>query len=353
MNTVDSTNPIFPQGIEDAIVSTVAETYGAAGAQNFTQACPYSGHNLYAWNNMGPFKYYKENVCTFTLPFPLFTFAGLNPDGIPPGNKIKISLYASPYYFTNLIQSNVPMTNTTAIRDIVQLTQSNGNVPAYSIGVAVIDMFLQVRMVSKPNPLNDVRLLKIRQIQAQTHTLASTSEQFPLSVPIRNLKYILSCFLHSNRYGKNASPSDFSDGIGVNTGAVSCVNLVRFQYHGKSYPSNDYNIDNTNKVICGAGNSSMELYRLLADVVGNSGVRDDRNGSLYDLSKIATEPIFCFKIGDLPNNTESTLNVTVNCTKGAYTGSSSAILIVCLYDQDFEIPYVNGTIDDASCRLID
>lgn len=356
MDSIDSTNPIKVQGLEDQILnSTDNETYGAAGAQDFTKPVPYSGRNLYAWNNMGAFKYYKENVCTFTLPFPLFSFAGLNPEGLPPGNKVKISLYASPYYFTNLIQSNRAMSATTPIRNVVQLTASNGNVPAYSIGVAVIDMFLQVRMVMKANPLNDVRLLKIRQIQAQTHTISSTSEQFPLSVPIRNLKYILACFLQSGRYGLNGSPTDFSDGIGVTTGAATTFNLVRFQYHGKSYPTNDYNIKNNVRALCGGAtsDSSMELYRLLADVVGNAGVRDDRCGSLYNVSKIATEPIFCFKVADIPNNTESTLNVTINCTNGSYTGSSSALLVVCLYDQDFELPYVNGIVDEAGCRLID
>ena len=163
----------------------------------------------------------------------------------------------------------------------------------------------------------------------------------------------------------NASPSDFSDGVdatgaSVSIGAATCFNLVRFQYHGKSYPTNDYNIMNTNKLICGGdgvaahcGDSSMELYRLLADVVGNAGVRADRCGSVYNMSRIATEPIFCFKAADIPNNTESTLNVTINCTNGAYTGSQSALLVVCLYDQDFELPYVDGNVDIASCRLLD
>ena len=97
----------------------------------------------------------------------------------------------------------------------------------------------------------------------------------------------------------------------------------------------------------------MELYRLLADVVGNANNRADRSGSIYNMSRIATEPIFCFKVADIPNNTESTLNVTINCTNGAYTSSQSALLIVCLYDQDFEIPYIGGNIDVSGCRLID
>ena len=67
------------------------------------------------------------------------------------------------------------------------------------------------------------------------------------------------------------------------------------------------------------------------------------------MSRIATEPIFCFKVADITNNTESTLNVTINYT----TSSQSALLIVCLYDEDFEIPYIEGNIDVAGCRLID
>ena len=322
----------------------------AAGAQDFTIKCPYSGRNLYAWENMGAFKYYKENICTCTLPFPLFSFAGLNQEGLPPGNKVKISLYVSPNYFTNLIQTNRAISTTTPIRSIVQMTQ-NGVLPAYSIGVAVIEMFLQVRIVMKANPMNDC-LLKIRQIQAQTHTISSNSEQFPLSVPVRNLKYIIGCFLQSTHFGTNCSPSDFSDGVGVTTGAVSCFNFVRFNYHGKSYPDNNYNINNTAKALCGStSDSSVELYRLLADVIGNSGSRADRCGSLYDISRIATEPVFIHKIADLPNNTESTLNITVNCT--SYTGTKSSILVVCLYDQDYLIPYIEGNLNVDGCHLID
>lgn len=360
MQSIDNTNPINPQGVEDTIIraGTTYETYGAAGAQDFTQPCPYSGRNKYAWDNMGPFKYYKENEIIFTIPLPLFSFAGLNTEGLPPGNKIKLSLYASPHYYTSLIQTNRQIGAATPIRNIVPLTASNGNIPAYSIGVAVIDIFLQVRIITKPNPLTDVKLLKVRQIHAQTHTIASKSEQFPLSVPVRNLKYILACFLHSTRYGLNCSPTDFSDGINadgsaVSIGSATCFNFVRFQYHRKSYPSNDYNITNTNKTICGTGDSSMNLYRLLADVVGNSNARADRCGSIYNLSRIATEPVFCFKVADIPNNVDSTLNVTINCANGNYTGSQSALLVVCLYDQDFEIPYVDGNVNELGCRLIE
>ena len=97
----------------------------------------------------------------------------------------------------------------------------------------------------------------------------------------------------------------------------------------------------------------MELYRLFADVIGNTGIRDDRCGSIYTLSKIAIEPIFVYKIADLPNNTDSVLNVTVNSPNGAYAASTSAIMIVCLYDQEFEIPYRDGNVEVENCRLID
>ena len=143
----------------------------------------------------------------------------------------------------------------------------------------------------KANPTTDVRLLRIRQIQTQTKTLSSSSEQFTLTVPVRNLQYIIATFVPSTRSGVNVSPTDFSDGVGVTTGAVNTFNLVRFQYHGRSYPTNDYNIKNSVRALCGGAtsDSSMELYRLLADVVSNSLSRADRSGSLYNISKIATD----------------------------------------------------------------
>ena len=105
MDSSDSTNPIIPMSLEDTIIPSTYQSYGfssrTAGVtdalQDFTQPCPYTGHNLYAWNNMGAYKYCKENIVTFNIPLPLFMFPGFNREGIPPGNKVKISLYASPY----------------------------------------------------------------------------------------------------------------------------------------------------------------------------------------------------------------------------------------------------------------
>lgn len=256
MESIDSTNPINPMSIEDTVVPVLDvanneyQTYGFSNKaavsndtlQNFTKICPYTGRNLYAWNNMGAFKYNIENECTFTLPLPLFSFAGLNPQGIPPGNKVKIQLFVNPYYHTNMIQFNQALPALVGgygIANVVQLSGEN-TCPANSIGVGIQDFFLQVRIVNKPNPLDEVILLKLRQVQTQIHTISSQSEQFPLSVPVRNMKYILACFVNSKRYGQGISPSDFSDVnvsvAGRSVGAVTSYNFVRFQYHGISYP---------------------------------------------------------------------------------------------------------------------
>ena len=106
MESSDCTNPINPMSIEDTVVPTTFRSYGFVSRtdgntdafQDFTQPCPYTGHTLYAWNNMGAFKYNIENECIFTLPLPLFSFASLNPYGIPPGNKIKLTFFVNPYF---------------------------------------------------------------------------------------------------------------------------------------------------------------------------------------------------------------------------------------------------------------
>ena len=53
MSSIDSTNPINPQGVEDTMIKGGVnyETYGAVGVQDFIQPCPYSGRNKYAWDN--------------------------------------------------------------------------------------------------------------------------------------------------------------------------------------------------------------------------------------------------------------------------------------------------------------
>ena len=65
--------------------------------------------------------------------------------------------------------------------------------------------------------MNEARLLHMRQIFSQPHTLVSSNETFNLSAPKINVKYILAYFLQAQKTGPGKSPSDFSDGF---TGSV-------------------------------------------------------------------------------------------------------------------------------------
>ena len=354
-NTIDSTNPIKPLRIEDTIQpSANFGTYGQDAAQNFTIACPYTGKSKYAWDNMGMFKYYIENTCNMSLPFPLF-MTGSNKEGLFPDNKIKMSFMVDPFYPTNIVQftQNIGATVGSGINSITNLTSTWG-CPANSIAVGIADLTLNLRIITKVNPLNEVRLLHLRQIFSQPHTLLSSNETFNLSAPKNNVKYVLACFLQTTRTGAGKSPSDFSDGftgsvsavtnetINV-TGAVHCLQYIRFNYHGKQYPSWDYNIVNKATTICptaGANTkeSSFELQRLFEDVINNADCREDRCGSLYNVSSMAVEPIFCFKIADYPNSDDNNMLVSVKLD-GAYVPSSSVLLTVCLYDEFVELTY--------------
>ena len=61
--------------------------------------------------------------------------------------------------------------------------------------------------------MNDTRLLNVRQIWSQIHTIVSISDTFPLYAPTKNVKYILACFVQAVRTGNGISPVDFSDGF--------------------------------------------------------------------------------------------------------------------------------------------
>ena len=71
-STINGTNPIHPQGIEDCVIKAV--NAGQVVGELFEDAPKvYTGRNAYACNCMGPFKYYVENTLNISLPFPLFS----------------------------------------------------------------------------------------------------------------------------------------------------------------------------------------------------------------------------------------------------------------------------------------
>ena len=60
-NTINGTNPIYPQGIEDRIIKIL--THGQNIGNNYDDApITYTGRSAYAWKCMGPFKYNIENT---------------------------------------------------------------------------------------------------------------------------------------------------------------------------------------------------------------------------------------------------------------------------------------------------
>jgi hypothetical protein len=373
-SSINSTNSIVPLSIEDSLVSQVPTTQTLYTGQaaygvnaNILPIDPtniqYTGHSKYAYNRMGPFKYCVENVLNMNLPFPLFST--YNKDGIPPDNKIRFSLMVDTNYPTNIIQyTGTLLTGAQAvvgghnmtqyITNITSLNQTGINCPAHTIAVGVADMTLYLCVINKETPVTIPKSLHINQIWSQVHTIVSASETFSLSAPPKNVKYILACFLQTNRFGPGVNPCDFSDGfipaidnmhneIKRTGGAVSNLTYVRFNYKSRNYPQDDYNIINLPSTILsgvagGVGDSSMELYRLLGDVIGNSNAREDRCGSMYDISKIAIEPIFVHKIESLPNSEDSNMTVSIKLAAG-YTNSQSTLLVVCLYDEILELMY--------------
>ena len=58
-NTVNATNPIYPQGIEDCAIKSLGSVQNMGN--NYVGApITYTGRSAYAWKNMGPFKYNIE-----------------------------------------------------------------------------------------------------------------------------------------------------------------------------------------------------------------------------------------------------------------------------------------------------
>ena len=106
-------------------------------------------------------------------------------------------------------------------------------------------------------------------------------------------------------------------------------------------------ITNTNSgALCGGTNSSMELYRLLGDVISNSDSRNDRCGSIYDTSKMCVEPVFRHKINTKPNSDDGIITVSLSINQANYTASQSSLLVVCLYDEVLKLDY------DGQCKVM-
>ena len=76
----------------------------------------------------------------------------------------------------------------------------------------------------------------------------------------------------------------------------------------------------------------MELYRLFSELISNSNSRNDRCGTIYDISKIAAEPIICHAVSTKPNSDDGIMAVSLSLNS-TYTQSKSGLLIVSLYDE--------------------
>ena len=70
-NTINGTNAIYPQGIEDRIIKQAGAGQNVAGLYD-DAPIKYTGRSAYAWKCMGPFKYNIENTLNMSHPFPLF-----------------------------------------------------------------------------------------------------------------------------------------------------------------------------------------------------------------------------------------------------------------------------------------
>ena len=184
---------------------------------------------------------------------------------------------------------------------------------------------------------------------SQIHAITSTSDSFPLYAP-KNGKYILAAFVQATRTGPGLYPADFSDGyvkpangaaaeLPATGGAVTALQYVIFKYQSEIYPKDDYNITNNNtNTLCGTSNSSMELYRLFSELISNSDSRNDRCGTIYDISKIAAEPIFCHKVSTKPNSEDGIMTVAFSLNQ-TYAKSKSGLLVVCLYGEVVNLAY--------------
>ena len=133
--------------------------------------------------NMGPFKYNIENTINMSLPFPLFST--YNADGIPPDTSVKFSFNVDSNYPTNIEQftQNSTSANNNFAQQLSIVALNDTVVKAYTIGVGVTYMTLYLCITNKENPVNELRLLNVRQIRFQIHTITSTSDSFPLCAP--------------------------------------------------------------------------------------------------------------------------------------------------------------------------
>ena len=132
---------------------------------------------------MGPFKYNIGNTLNMSLPFPLFST--YNADGIPPDTSVKFSFNVDSNYPTNIVQltQNLTSTNNNVAQQLSIVALNDTLVKACAIGVGVTDMTLYLCITNKENPVNESRLLNVRQIWSQIHTITSTSDSFPLYAP--------------------------------------------------------------------------------------------------------------------------------------------------------------------------
>ena len=80
---------------------------------------------------------------------------------------------------------------------------------------------------------------------------------------------------------------------------------------------------------------------MFSEIISNSDSRNDRCGSIYDISKMAVEPIFCHKVSTKPNSEDGIMTVSLSLNS-AYVQSKSGLLVVCLYDEVVKLDYDDG-----------
>ena len=81
-------------------------------------------------------------------------------------------------YPTNIAQFTQGLNSTAHQLSIVGLNITT--MPAYSIGVGVSDMNLYLCITNKENPVNESRLLYVRQTLSQIPTITSPNDSFSL-----------------------------------------------------------------------------------------------------------------------------------------------------------------------------
>ena len=120
-NTINGTNPIYPQGIEDRIIKAAENGQIIGGAYDDAPII-YTGRSAYAYKCMGPFKYNIENTLNMSLPFPLFST--YNADGIPPDTSLKFSFNVDSNYPTNIVEFTQGLNSTANSLSIVSINDT-------------------------------------------------------------------------------------------------------------------------------------------------------------------------------------------------------------------------------------